>query len=214
MTMMFPKNERCAVCGHVSEHMVIGSTNAFGPCDLDTRPPEMKRSTMDEWVQVCPECGYAAGCVSDETEITRDYLSSADYLDFGGRDPASDLAAAFLRKARAQAAQGKDAEAFFSYIHASWASDDAKDEHWKVEARKLALAAFDRIPEDDISDTLRLIRADLLRRSMQFERLAEEYATTRFGEEVLDRILSFELERAAAGDAACYTLADVPMPAD
>ncbi len=41
MTTVFPQTVKCSVCGAENEIMVVGSTNAFGPTDLDTRPPEM-----------------------------------------------------------------------------------------------------------------------------------------------------------------------------
>ena len=47
MTTVFPQTVRCSVCGAENEMMVVASTNTFGgTMDLDTRPPEMKRSTM------------------------------------------------------------------------------------------------------------------------------------------------------------------------
>jgi hypothetical protein len=57
MTTLYREKSRCAVCGIATEYTSIGSTNAFGSPDLDTRPPEMQRSTIFAWVQRCPECG-------------------------------------------------------------------------------------------------------------------------------------------------------------
>lgn len=39
MTEPFVDRKKCAVCGKISEHIEIMSTNASGSPDLDTRPP-------------------------------------------------------------------------------------------------------------------------------------------------------------------------------
>ena len=40
----------CRVCGKASPQFGIGSTNAYGFADLDSRPPEMQRSTIGDWL--------------------------------------------------------------------------------------------------------------------------------------------------------------------
>ena len=88
MTTTYSEDVRCAVCGKSSAHIGTASTNAFGSADLDTRPPEMQRSTISTWVQECPECGYCARSIdkplaSAEAVITRpeyrSQLTSTDY---------------------------------------------------------------------------------------------------------------------------------------
>ncbi len=65
MTRIFEQEVECCVCQEKSKHMIIGSTNSFGSPDLDTRPPEMKRSTLSLWIQRCPSCGYSSPDLSD-----------------------------------------------------------------------------------------------------------------------------------------------------
>jgi len=62
MTTLTPDAMRCALCGELSEHLVVGSSSSFGPPDLDTRPAELVRSTLPYWVRQGPVCGY---CASD-----------------------------------------------------------------------------------------------------------------------------------------------------
>ena len=45
MTTIFGEEVTCAVCGSKQTVQEIGSTNTFGAMDLDTRPPEMQRSS-------------------------------------------------------------------------------------------------------------------------------------------------------------------------
>ena len=70
----------CYVCGKMSEQMVLVSTNQFGYPDLDLRPPEMERSTMDWWIEECPHCGYVAPDLSEKTAITKEWLNNGQYI--------------------------------------------------------------------------------------------------------------------------------------
>ena len=69
MTSHFNRRIVCAICGDEAEHALLGSTNAFGPYDLDLRPPPMARHTMQFWVQACPTCGYTAADISKAKEM-------------------------------------------------------------------------------------------------------------------------------------------------
>ena len=60
MTTFFSQDVSCANCHKSSQHDVLGSTSVFGRPDLDLRPAEMQRSTMEVWLQVCPHCRYIA----------------------------------------------------------------------------------------------------------------------------------------------------------
>ena len=51
MTLIRNVELKCAVCGKNSQQKWLSSTNIQGFPDLDMRPPEMKRSTIDTWVQ-------------------------------------------------------------------------------------------------------------------------------------------------------------------
>ena len=49
-----------------------------------------------------------------------------------------------------------------------------------------------------------------MRRAGMFDELRKQYADVRFGDELLDRIVAFQLALAERGDTGCYTVADVP----
>jgi len=67
MTYIARSEIRCRLCGSLSRHRVLLSSNTFvGTDDLDGRPPGMLRRTMNLWVQRCPECGYCATDLSDD----------------------------------------------------------------------------------------------------------------------------------------------------
>jgi len=70
-------------------------------------------------------------------------------------------------------------------------------------------------PEDDCDedvdvkkDNLLLMKTDLLRRSGQFETLLSEYASRSFKNEIMSKVLAFQLAKAAEKDTACYTIRD------
>jgi hypothetical protein len=56
MTTFFREKLTCVISGSKRKHEMLGGTNTYGSPNLDFRPTEMHRSTMDYWVQECPFC--------------------------------------------------------------------------------------------------------------------------------------------------------------
>ena len=79
MTTIDPVDVTCAVCGAVSEHLVLGSTNTMGPPDLDMRPAPMARWTLGEQIQRCPQCGYCASDISEAGETAAEVVRNEAY---------------------------------------------------------------------------------------------------------------------------------------
>ena len=50
----------CGNCGTENRVIVVGSTNQMYPPDLDWRPGEMARSTLEYQVAECSKCHYCA----------------------------------------------------------------------------------------------------------------------------------------------------------
>jgi len=73
--------------------------------------------------------------------------------------------------------------------------------------RKLAVDLVDKV--DDENENLKLIKADLLRRSLQFERLIEEYSDFTSNDKLSYSIIRFQLGLAAMEDSDCYTIQEV-----
>ncbi len=126
MTTIYEKKARCAVCGFETAYAGIGSTNAFGPPDLDTRPPEMKRSTIFAWVQRCPACGYCASDVSKAPSQASSLIYSPEYARQLTDSTFPELANGFLCKALIDEGSADCASAAWALIHAAWACDDAE----------------------------------------------------------------------------------------
>ena len=212
MTMIYMETCRCAVCGAEVEVHVITSTNSFfGSPDLDLRPAEMARSTMDFWVQECPECGYVSRFVSEKPGwVTRKWLETPEYLGCDGLNFRSDLAKRFYR-CYTILRLNQDAEgAFHALLNCAWACDDSKERRNAAHCRALAAALADELiaGEHAGDEKLKLIKADLLRRSGKFKAVVSEYSACRFGEDVMNDVLAFQLDLAKNKDRACYTIED------
>lgn len=203
MTTIMPIPVKCPVCENEFEIYVLGSTNAWGAPDLDLRPPEMQRSTMDKWVHECPNCGYVTSDFKRSTEITSDFLKSDSYKNCDDLNFKHPLAERFYRQ---YLITSDNEEKFYALLHCAWACDDANDEKNAVFIRGKSL---EYINQFDLNDDSQIQRADLLRRSGQFERVIEEYSTKTFKEDIYNKICSFEVEKAIQKDTSCYTVEDV-----
>lgn len=141
--------------------------------------------------------------------MSLDLLKSDEYLTCGGNEFKSDLAKRFYRRHLISKAEKNHDSGFFSLLHCAWACDDAGDD-LAVEMRRLALKSIDKIDAEDDSD-LKLIKADLLRRSLQFDELIREFGDVDFDDEFKNRVLAFQIGLAEKRDSACYTIEDVPI---
>ena len=66
MTMIDSSFERCSCCGMDVPCTLVLSSNENGPRDLDGRPAEMFRSTIEHWIRQCPKCGYCAASLAHD----------------------------------------------------------------------------------------------------------------------------------------------------
>ncbi len=260
MTTMAREKCKCAVCGAESEYRYTCSVTTYGEPDLDLRPAEDLRYTMDTWLQQCPECGYVSSEVSDATSVTKEWLGSEKYLTCDGISFESELAEQFYKDYLITLEEQNTKDAFHSLIHAAWSCDDYYDEENAKLCRELAATlapevikklentAYDfeqlkaeviqEIQQDPLSISyplnenelnqvaeecakkrikdlpekvanIKIVHADLLRRSGQFDRLIETYASVHFDDDLLNKILEFQIEKAKDKDVSCYSIEDV-----
>ncbi len=212
MTTFGFRSKTCAVCGTTTSFSVINSTNAFGSPDLDLRPPEMKRSTMSMWVHQCPECGYAAADIEEKPSFDRSFLETEAYRTYDGLKLENWTAQRFYHNYQCAAKEGDEVTASMALLRAAWCCDDDGEAELARKLRKMSVEIIDsyfpKLDEGERKDTLRLIRADMLRRSRQFERLGKEYSPDQFEEGVLRQVAAFELKLAAAGDDKGYRVVE------
>lgn len=174
MTTLFRTREMCLICGQSHEYVGIASTNEFGSPDLDTRPPEMRRSTILYWIRRCPSCGYCAPQVSEGPQEAKEVVISETYRRQLEDPLYPELANSFLCWALIQERAGSDARAGWAALHAAWVCDDQGASEAARRCRLRALELFRRSqargrPFIEGRGAAQVILADLLRRSGRFE---------------------------------------------
>jgi hypothetical protein len=213
VTTLGPESFTCALCGKVSEQMVISSTSAFGSPDLDLRPPQLQRSTMGCWLQECPHCGYVANDISraEDEQTIRKVMRSDEW---NGAAPEG-LSGRFLRCALIEAAMGKLSAAAWSTLHAAWAEDDNGRGQAAASNRRMAATLFRRSlsgapgeSEDTISTMLVLI--DALRRSDQWDEALSTCRELEHGQprERIAAVVRYQKRLIEARDNACHLIGD------
>ncbi|HEU4322641.1 MAG TPA: hypothetical protein VFS21_05785 [Roseiflexaceae bacterium] len=215
MTKLYQENKTCAVCGVAGSYTEIGSSNRFGAPDLDTRPPEMLRSTIAYWLHRCPACGYCAPDI-DQAQPGVAALVSAPGYQAQSQDPAhSELANRFLCWALIQEQLGDHSGAGWSRLRAAWVCDDERRREAAVACRRNAAETLLRARAQgesfiDGQGGEEALLADLLRRSGQFERAVAtcQDGLAREPEPPLRQILLFQQARALAEDGEWYTMED------
>lgn len=212
MTTVLDLDKKCAICTETSQQSIMTSTSTWGYPDLDLRPAEMKRSSMFAWLQECPHCGFVARDIEQtHVKVAPDFLKSDEYLTCEGHDFKSDLAKRFYGHYLISKANNIHDVAFYSLLHCAWVCDDNNDD-FAVDIRKLALKSLDKVDakNDDERDNLKLIKADLLRRSLQFDELTEEFKEVFFDDKIKNEVINFQLELALKKDSGCYSIEDIP----
>lgn len=164
---------------------------------------------MRYWIQECPHCGYISGALSDETSISNEYLKSEEYIKCNNANLPTDLAKGFYKYYLLNMKEENPKDAFLAALHTAWICDDKSDESNAYNCRLLALEQLEIILKEDAPEVHWVVKADLLRRTGQFDRLITEYGDKEFEDNLLNEIVSFEIARAKEKDTSCYRVADV-----
>lgn len=206
MTIIRDYEIKCEICGETSTQPVLVSTNTWGYPDLDLRPAEMQRSTMNTWVHECPCCGYVSSHLKNEDGIGKEFLESKEYQSCGGLDFISDLSKRFYKRYLIAKKTGNLQTAFYSILNCMWKCDD-EDDPLASDMRRMLVRMTDELIESSAEDkdNLIIMKADYLRRSGQFDELIKQYENLKTGKDNHDRIISFQIKKARERDDSCYT---------
>ena len=203
MTQIFPATITCPICKNDFEIYMLASTNQMGAPDLDLRPPEMARSTMNTWTHECPHCTYVSSDFEKTPEIKMDFLETDIYRNCDNLNFKSHQSEIFYR----QYLLSLDIkERFYALLHCAWACDDAQDEKNAFLMRNMCLDYVDLLEKND---DLIIMKADIMRRSNHFDDLIIEYSTKSFENDIHNKICDFQLEKALKKDNGCYTVEDI-----
>ena len=220
MTVPIPINVKCAVCGKISEQFVLSSTIYLGSSDLDTRPPELARSSMELWLQVCPHCGYVAPNISKHIRGAKKVVKSEQYqklvstLDLSNYERERPrLEVKFLCYSLIQENAKNYVEAGWAQVKAAWACDDQGADELAKDHRLKAVEFFNKAKEmgykfADDRVTEHIILTDVLRRAGKFK---SALGTLRDGlsmnpDGLALKILKFEKALIEREDSATHTV--------
>ncbi len=216
MTTILQRDLTCSFCGTTDRYPLLGSTNSVGRPDLDTRPPEMMRSTMRLWVQECSTCGYVAKDISQPP-----HASASLYCGEGGwrgiaYSDYPDLAARFLKLADLQEGVGHTFEAAWSALRAAWSCDDREDEAHATACRQRAIGYFSRtvgqvrmFPKEP--GAMEALFADIHRRAGDFDGAIHwtDTGIEQRPDSAISAVLYFQRAKSMVQDRARYTGEDV-----
>jgi len=214
MSLPMEIEAKCYVCKSISKQTILASTNTFGAPDLDLRPAEMARSTMDWWIQECPFCGYVAESIKEKTDIKAKFLKEESYRCCDNRGFKSGLAEQFYKYYLINIACEKFDAAFYAALHAAWACDDSDDKENAIYCRQKALMVIEKTHFNSKNEDITVVKADLLRRTGQFDLLINEYENKKFSKPILNDIIAFEIEKAMSKDDECYNVSDAVSDKD
>ncbi len=215
MTTLDQRTLRCFVCGGEAEYTIIGSTNSFGSPDLDTRPPEMMRSTLPFWVQRCPSCAYCAPDVRQGGTGAGPTVMSEEYIGLASDEGLPELATNFRCAAMVLEASGDLAGSGWRSIHAAWACDDDGEEGAAEVCRTDAIRRLKSARSMGVAFAAQAggeeaILVDLLRRNGRFaeaETLCRE-GIGRKPENLISKVLRFERRLIERKDRRAHTVAE------
>jgi len=213
MTSYDERNVRCFCCGRASSQQILASTNSRGSPDLDQRPPEMMRSTMDAWLEQCPSCSYVATDLGKGDAGDKEFVSSEGYQALRTGSHLCGLSCRFLLGAALAGHHGDAQTAFRRTLSAAWIADDMRQLEVARALRRQAAACVLRSTN---STDLRLRLLDVLRRSAEWD------AATALGAEMtaeklehpLSAIVRFQSETIKNRDDKCYSVEEALSAVD
>jgi hypothetical protein len=223
MALVTSENVVCGICGHKSPQPIIGKTELIGLPDLDTRPPEVARSTVAFRVQRCPECGYCAPDISQKDEKASQVIETEDYHTQLWDSDYPEAANSFICAAFICISKGEFADAGWGYMHAAWVCDDEDENDMADQSRRSAIGLFTQCLSDGIGFSRQeergsdeIIMADLYRRIGEFGQalVYSDLGITKKPIPRVMRVLLFGKALAQGKDNRTYSLLDVPGVVD
>jgi hypothetical protein len=174
------------------------------------RPGEPARSTLRDWIQICPKCGAAAPDLSTLPSTARAVVDSDEYRML--TTSALEETLPFRRWALICERTGDRAQQAEALLQAAWAADDAAAMTEPAKLRIEVAALWDGT--DDVELGLR--RLDVLRRAGQFEAadLWANVMSRRGADRIAGEIVAFQRARIASRDIGRHLISSaLPPPA-
>lgn len=204
---------KCACCGNKSAQRVIKDCAAKGYMDLDSRPPEERRSALEYEVQECPECHYCSEDISlpikncNAGEIRSDTYKSI--ISDGGDDSVTKrlLLSGYLYQSA-----GNQRAAGLQMLRMAWHFDDLGDRSSANDAREMAIALYKEANEGDFDEDTALIIVDMERRIGKFWDATTEInsAYQKAKDPLVSSLLNYEKKLVVMRDSSAHTINERP----
>ena len=212
---MHQEKVKCCVCGKKSNRDVVGSSYSHGSSDLDTQPPEMRRSTIYYSIQRCPSCGYCASDLSECSGDAKFHVESKEFQEIIGNKAIPKVAASFLALSYEKQQTHQYSESAWTAIHAAWICDDKNKQKASKECRKKAISMIENANAysqnmGDQAGATEALTIDLMRRAGMFEqalKLAEETKTKDI-EEIILQVIAYEESLIESKDIDSHTVSE------
>ncbi|MBE9606744.1 hypothetical protein IAI18_17905 [Acetobacteraceae bacterium H6797] len=202
----------CAICGTESQQPVFRPLPIEQPPDLDLRPGERLRGTMSRWLQVCPECAYAAPDISRAHPSAAEAVHAAPFRALIAETTHPPLARRFLAWAYVLEETGALHAAAEATLQAAWVADDAMMPDLATQWRLDAVALWRAGPPLDVEQELRVV--DALRRAGEWDAAVStaEATLARHPPDMIGPALMLERRLANARDAGRYSMGSAMPP--
>ena len=212
MSVLQNKQIKCSVCGYSSEQVVVCSTNQIGSPDLDLRPPQMERSTLQYHVQECPFCSYANRSIELKPPkgMTLDWLRSEAYQSCDKLNLISMQEKKFYHYYLICKKQNRLANLFYALRDTIWICDDNNDSEIASFLRIKAAPMARKLYKRTLNPIYKVIECDMLRRAGKFDEVKSfNHVFTFRDRRLLNQILDYERKKAAECNSCCFTIAEV-----
>ena len=204
--------QRCGVCGRDSRQTIFRPMAPEQAPDLDLRPGEALRGTMEHWLQQCPHCGYTAPDITNAHPGAVAAVGAAPFRALIQDESHPPLARRFLGWAHVLEETGALAAAAEATLQAAWVADDAGRADLARTWRLEAVALWRCGPPLDHEQAVRVV--DALRRAGAWDdaaAAAEQIAQSKPPEAVAE-VVGLEQRLIAARDGGRHTIASALPP--
>jgi hypothetical protein len=203
---------RCGVCGTESRQPPFRPGPMEQPPDLDLRPGEPVRSTMEKWLQQCPGCGYAAPDITRAHPAAVEAVRAAPFRALIADASIPPLGRRFLAWALVLEETGALHASAEATLQAAWVADDLDRPDLARSFRLDAVALWRGGPPLDAQQTVRVV--DALRRAEAWDDAAAtaEALARSEPQEAVAQVIMLERRLIEAQDAGRHTVASAMPP--
>lgn len=207
---------KCGNCGCENEFMDWASTHSFGSPDLDTRPSEDYRFTINQlMVKKCNSCGYCNSDIGQINEKIELIVNSKNYQDQLNNKQFPEKANEFLCKSIILESDNEVEEAAWASLHAAWNCDDSDKYVQSKFCRNRAIELFQignaaSILKFEKNGEYPVLLIDMLRKTEQFDK-AKTICNIRLqqeDDELIIKILHFQNQLIEVQDIKTYKIED------